>query len=275
MSTIAERLSAVDTKLNNILINANTQLTNKGKIAVSDLNDLPSAVGELKNPTGTKSITQNGTVDVSNYASANVNVSGGASEYNTKINTTIDVASNGILRNITKLPVFTFTSSDASSLFNNFRSLEECPEIDFSNVTLMTSTFNYCNTLTLIPVTLNTSNVISMEGLCMYCTSLVTFPLLDTSNNTNFFRAFDNCTSLVNFPQLSIPKVTNMKNMFRACESLSNESLNNILAMLASATSYNSTKTLAFIGLSSAQATTCTGLSNWAAAQAAGWTTGY
>lgn len=74
MSTIAERLSAVDTKLNNILTNANTQLTNKGKTAVSDLSDLPSAVGELKNPTGSISITQNGTVDVSNYASANVNV---------------------------------------------------------------------------------------------------------------------------------------------------------------------------------------------------------
>ena len=76
MSTIAERLSEVDTKLNNILTNANTELTNKGKTAVSDLSDLPSAVGELKNPTGTISITENGTVDVSNYASADVSVSG-------------------------------------------------------------------------------------------------------------------------------------------------------------------------------------------------------
>lgn len=76
MSTIAERLSAVDTKLNNILVNANTQLTNKGKTAVSDLSDLPSAVAELKNPTGTISITENGTVDVSQYASADVSVSG-------------------------------------------------------------------------------------------------------------------------------------------------------------------------------------------------------
>lgn len=76
MSTIAERLSEVDTKLNNILTNANTELTNKGKTAVSDLSNLPSALGELKNPTGTISITENGTVDVSNYASADVSVSG-------------------------------------------------------------------------------------------------------------------------------------------------------------------------------------------------------
>ena len=76
MSTIAERLSEVDTKLNNILTNSNTQLTNKGKTAVSDLSDLPSAVAELKNPTGTINIIENGTVDVSNYASADVSVSG-------------------------------------------------------------------------------------------------------------------------------------------------------------------------------------------------------
>jgi hypothetical protein len=45
--------------------------------------------------------------------------------------------------------------------------------------------------------------------------------------------------------------------------------------MCANATAYTKTKTLKAIGLSSAQATTCTGLSNWASAQSAGWTTGY
>lgn len=34
-------------------------------------------------------------------------------------------------------------------------------------------------------------------------------------------------------------------------------------------------KTLKYVGLTSDQATTCTGLSNWAACEAAGWTTGY
>lgn len=63
--------------------------------------------------------------------------------------------------------------------------------------------------------------------------------------------------------------------MFKNCTSLSNDSLNNILAMLTNATAYTGTKTLKYIGLSETQATTCTTLSNWTACETAGWTTGY
>lgn len=63
--------------------------------------------------------------------------------------------------------------------------------------------------------------------------------------------------------------------MFYNCIKLSDESLNNILAMCANATSYTDTKTLERIGLTSEQATKCTTLSNYSAFTAAGWTTGY
>ena len=66
-----------------------------------------------------------------------------------------------------------------------------------------------------------------------------------------------------------------MTYMFDNCTSLTDDSLNNILAMLTNATAYTRTKTLKYIGLSKTQATTCTTLSNWAACEAAGWTTGY
>ena len=58
------------------------------------------------------------------------------------------------------------------------------------------------------------------------------------------------------------------------CPKLTDNSLNNILASITLATGV-STKKLKSLGLSSTQATKCTTLSNWAAAQAAGWTTGY
>ena len=45
--------------------------------------------------------------------------------------------------------------------------------------------------------------------------------------------------------------------------------------MCANATSYTGTKTLAYIGLTSEQATKCQSLSNYSAFTAAGWTTGY
>lgn len=73
-NTIADRLSTIDTKLRNILNDVNNEITSKGGIDLDDISSIPSAIAPLKNPTGTVNITQNGTTDVSNYASANVNV---------------------------------------------------------------------------------------------------------------------------------------------------------------------------------------------------------
>ena len=63
--------------------------------------------------------------------------------------------------------------------------------------------------------------------------------------------------------------------MFKNCTSLSDGSLNNILTICTNATSYPSTKTLKYIGLSEEQATKCQSLSNYQAFLDAGWTTGY
>ena len=100
-------------------------------------------------------------------------------------------------------------------------------------------------------------------------------PQLDTSKVTSMSSMFSNCTSLTTIPQLDTSKVTSMSSMFFNCKSLSNDSLNNILAMLTNATAYTGTKTLKYISLSETQATTCTTLSNWAECETAGWTTGY
>jgi hypothetical protein len=62
--------------------------------------------------------------------------------------------------------------------------------------------------------------------------------------------------------------------MFGNCTKLDNNTLNEILRICAT---YGETanKNLKYIGLTSAQATTCQGLSNWSVAESAGWTTGY
>lgn len=110
------------------------------------------------------------------------------------------------------------------------------------------------------------------------CTSLETISVSDTfdsSRVSNASNMFFRCSQLKDFPVINIPNVTSMTSMFASCGKLTNDSLNNVLATLLTATSYTGTKTLKNIGLSRAQATTCTGLSNWAALSAAGWTTGY
>ena len=141
-----------------------------------------------------------------------------------------------------------FSSSKITSL----------PQIDTSNVTTMMAMFVNSTNLTSLPQ-IDTSNVVTMEGFCTNCSNLVNVPVL-------------NCRSIIEITASD----TYNKNMFSNCTSLSNESLNNILAMCKTMNPYHPYhKTLKRIGLSSTQATTCTGLSNWSALQSAGWTTGY
>lgn len=229
MSTIAERLLEVDTKLNNILTNSNTALTNKGKTAVSDLSDLPSAVAELKNPTGTINITENGTVDVSNYASANVNVQGSSSENNVKM----------LARNTTGLGYF--------QAYQYIESVDD--NYDVSGITNLKSLFGSFSSLKKSPI-MNTSSATIIQNMFGGCGNLIDVPVYDFSNVTNNYNAFANCPSL------------------------SNESLNNIMEMCIGMTQVTN-KTLKYMGISSTQATTCQGLSNWSAFTSAGWTTGY
>ena len=92
-------------------------------------------------------------------------------------------------------------------------------------------------------------------------------------------RMFSGCGKLVTIPELDCSNLNSnvsMQDMFGRCPMLSNESLNNILNTCAKSSITNSSyKTLKFIGLTSDQATTCEGLSNYHAFLDAGWTTGY
>lgn len=180
-----------------------------------------------------------------------INKGGGSSEYNAKVNTLIDDY---------------YTTIDSNIL--------ELPTIDCSNTTNTGGLFK--GLLKIVKVSLiNTSNVKEMYDMFTRCSALTTVPLFNTSSAINMSSMFYNCSELTTVPVFDTSNVTNIQYMFRYCNKLSNESLNNILAMCIGATSYIGTKTLVYIGLSSSQATTCQGLSNYQAFLDAGWTTGY
>ena len=200
---------------------------------------------------------------------------------------------------IVQIPLIdTSEAVSMNNMFQYFNMLKTIPLIDTSKVTSMGSMFAYCSSLQTVPL-LNTSEVTSMTNMFQYCYSLQTIPLLDTSKVTSMGNMFHHCEALTSIPQIDTSKVTSMSSMFaycsslqtvpvldlssatsmykvfNYCEALSNDSLNNILASLLTATSYKGTKTLNYMGLTETQATTCTTLSNWAACEEAGWTTGY
>lgn len=151
------------------------------------------------------------------------------------------------------------------------------PLLDTSNVTDMYAMFHSCEFLKTVPK-LNTSNVLTFFDAFYKCHSLESFALIDTSKATSIKEMFVECTNLKNVPAFNIPKVTEINGIFYDCINLTNESLNNILLMLTTATAYiaqGTNMTLKYIGLKEEQATKCKTLSNWAACEAAGWTTGY
>lgn len=185
-----------------------------------------------------------------------------------------------------------------SSKFMNDKKLMTFPLVDTSNVTNMNQSFAYSSLLS-IPL-IDTSNVTdfnyafrdcvfeeiplldfssggSFTGMFVNCYNLVEIPrfIFATTQRYKMNTMFSSCTSLKNVPLLDIKNVMNISYMFNNCPLLTEKSLNNIMGMCISATKITSNKTLKYIGLSQAQATTCQGLSNWDAFVAAGWTTGY
>lgn len=158
--------------------------------------------------------------------------------------------------------------------FYNNTNISIMPLVDTSNVTSFAQCFQGCTSLKNVPL-LNTSNVTNMGQTFQNCSQLEGLPLLDTSSVTTMMNMVASCAKLKNIPVFNTSKVTNFSNAFQYCSKLTNESLNNVIEMCIGATSYTGTKTLAKLGITSAQATICQGLSNYQAFTAAGWTTGY
>lgn len=160
--------------------------------------------------------------------------------------------------------------TNMNMMFHACAALRSVPEYDTGKVTDMSVMFSGCSALETIPL-LDTSACTDMTQMFRSCASLKSVPALDTGEATSFSWMFNYCPKLEDVPAFNAAKCTNFSSMFGACPMLTDESLNNILAMCISATSYTGTKTLDQLGLESDQKSKCATLSNWADFVAAGW----
>lgn len=153
---------------------------------------------------------------------------------------------SGILR---KVP----TANSLNYLFSSCGALQS---VDVSNLftSAVTSTqrmFESCVSLTNI-IGLNkadTSNVTSMVVMFSQCTNLTSLDLssFDTRKVTNMNSFCSNCSGLTHITfgeNFKLTACTSMSTMFNSCSKLDDETINNILGILLTATSYTGTKSL-------------------------------
>ena len=174
-----------------------------GKLTQEEYNtaddDLDDILENTVVQSGTISITQNGTTDVTNYVQANVNVdtSFNATKtwqdlgYSTPVDNSLDTYSDSfdILNN------WDNTITNLQNYFKDYTTIKYFPLIDTHNVTNMYSTFWNDTNLISIPL-LDTSNVTTMRGMFFICNALKVVPLLDTSNVTTMRNMFYECNVL-------------------------------------------------------------------------------
>ena len=224
---------------------------------------------ETFTPTGNIDINANGSYDVANYATASVNVQ--PSDNYSYFDGVVDVEglraigwddeSIGMFRDNDRHYAWQnsdyIVSEENKALYGvivdkasissnkNNPNFKYCPFIRSIDNRFTESFFYDCKSLISIPL-LDTSNWTDMNSTFNYCKSLISIPLLDTSNVTNMEEMLSACASLTSIPLLNTHNVTNMHSMFSGCKSLisipllDTSNVTNMAAMLRSCSSLTS-----------------------------------
>lgn len=171
--------------------------------------DYASANVNVPQPSGSTTITANGTYDITDYATANVNVP--EKQLGTKTITENGTykATNDNLDGYSEVEVAT-TGVDIYDYFSNTQN-------DYS----YTSGKLLLQYIKKVP-SLNIGNRKSLSDMFAQMNNLLSIGEIDTSNVTNMYGMFRECENLITIPALNAEKVTDIDGVLSYTNSLTN-----------------------------------------------------
>ena len=171
--------------------------------------DYASANVNVPEPSGSTTITANGTYDITDYATANVNVPEKQLGTKTITENGIYKATDDNLDGYSEVEVAT-TGVDIYDYFSNTQNdynytsgklilqyIKRVPPLDISNRTRLSDMFAQWNNLLSIGE-IDTSNVTSMYGMFRECPNLITIPALNAEKVTDIDGVLSFTSSLTN-----------------------------------------------------------------------------
>lgn len=203
------KASNFDTEIKNI-----TSTSPTGTVTLTKNNTLYSvsnyqyAKTAIPTPTETINITSNGTFDVSNYGTANVNVEGSSSD--SKYDDYMKKRTNNYKSLMYLFYNYTGTSVDLSDL--NTLNVESCYAL-----------FQFCRDLTTITGLVISKKCTILSSCFNYCSSLTNIGkaiLADVSRVSGFRYCFAKCSSLLSLPSMDMSRADDIYNMLDGCSSL-------------------------------------------------------
>lgn len=165
----------------------------------------------------------NGTIVVATIEgtySANISLAA-STQYDLQARGVASTPNSGFLKNVIGYLITPSQLSDSeiASIEAYFVGKGAAARSAFGSVTNFYDAWRNCSSLTTFPE-IDTSSSTSFSKAWFGCSSLTSFPLIDTSSGLNFSTTWRNCSSLTSFPAIDTSSAEDLRQAWFSCSSL-------------------------------------------------------